>query len=141
LELNFESADQDALKQLETTSFERSEEGEYHTQWSEIESKPQAVEGPSSAQSAADSTFTRSVELRLGPHQHSSLWKWFQATTRSEPVPDDPEENAKMDELNEFFAKAEIDRQRVKAGMDDIRKQREDLKKAREAAARMANEE
>ena len=46
-----------------------------------------------------------------------------------------------MERMNEFFAQAEVDRQRVKAGMDEIRKQREELKKAREAAARMANEE
>ena len=46
-----------------------------------------------------------------------------------------------MSRLNEFFAQAEVDRQRVKAGMDAIRKERDELKKARDAASRMANEE
>ncbi|EXJ63956.1 hypothetical protein A1O7_00291 [Cladophialophora yegresii CBS 114405] len=143
LQLTFESADQEALNELESTSLETSSDGEYRATWSPIEAKSQAgSEAPTpSPASSAGSAFTRSVELRLGPHQPGSLWNWFQTATKCEPFPENPEETAQMDRLKEFFAQAEIDRQRVKAGMDAIRKQKEELKKARDAAARMANEE
>ncbi|KIW96337.1 uncharacterized protein Z519_03406 [Cladophialophora bantiana CBS 173.52] len=145
LQLTFESADQHALREMERTSLERSNDGEYRETWTEIEAKSQPVEETtastsSSLASPATSIFTRSVELRLGPHQPGSIWKWFQNTTKCEDFPENPEENEQMERLNEFFVKAEEDRQRVKAGMDAIRKQKEDLKRAREAAERMANE-
>ncbi|KAJ9608108.1 hypothetical protein H2200_007096 [Cladophialophora chaetospira] len=142
LHLTFESADQNALSELETTSLETSNEGEFRATWSEVETKSKtASEATASSPSSADSTFTRSVELRLGPHQPRSIWSWFQAATKCDPVPPNPEETAQMEKLDEFFVQAEIDRQRVKAGMDAIRKQKEELQKARDAAARMANEE
>ncbi|KIY00287.1 uncharacterized protein Z520_03972 [Fonsecaea multimorphosa CBS 102226] len=147
LQLTFESADQQALKELERSSLETSDDGEYREMWSEIEttSKPSnettsTAPVSSSQTSPATPIFTRSVELRLGPHQPGSIWKWFQNTTKCEDFPENPEENEQMERLKEFFAKAEEDRQRVKAGIDAIRKQKEDLKKAREAAERMANE-
>lgn len=46
-----------------------------------------------------------------------------------------------MEQLDEFFKQSDLDRKRVKAALDAIRKQREELKAARDAAARMANEE
>ncbi|KIW24976.1 uncharacterized protein PV07_10652 [Cladophialophora immunda] len=147
LRLTFESADQQALRVLEGTSLETSNDGEYRETWTAIETKSQgsdetatSTSPSSSSTSPATSIFSRSVELRLGPHQPGSIWKWFQNTTKCEDFPEDPEENEQMERLKEFFAKAEEDRQRVKAGMDAIRKQKEDLKRAREAAERMANE-
>ncbi|EXJ72978.1 uncharacterized protein A1O5_04127 [Cladophialophora psammophila CBS 110553] len=144
LQLTFESTDQHALREMERTSLERSNDGEYRETWTEIEAKSQPVEetttSTSSLTSPATSIFTRSVELRLGPHQPGSIWTWFQNATRCEDFPENPEESEQMERLNEFFVKAEEDRQRVKAGMDAIRKQKEDLKRAREAAERMVNE-
>ncbi|OAP57959.1 hypothetical protein AYL99_07049 [Fonsecaea erecta] len=147
LHLTFESANQQALRELEITSLESSSDGEYREMWTEIEAKsqssndtPAAASLSSSPTTDATSIFTRSVELRLGPHQPGNIWKWFQNTTKCEDFPENPEENEQMERLKEFFAKAEEDRQRVKAGMDAIRKQKEDLKRAREAAERMANE-
>ncbi|KAH0830778.1 hypothetical protein FOPE_02125 [Fonsecaea pedrosoi] len=147
LQLTFESADQQALRELEKTSLETSNDGEYRETWTEIEAKSQASDQTTSSASPSSSsnptptsTFTRTVELRLGPHQPGSIWKWFQNTTRCEDYPENPEETEQMERLKEFFARAEEDRQRVKAGMDAIRKQKEDLKRAREAAERMANE-
>ena len=139
--MTFESADQNTLQELDTTSFETSNDGEYKATWSPIESKSQSGTEASIPTPSAGSTFTRSVELRLGPHQPGSIWRWFQTATKCEAFPENPEETTQMDRLNEFFAQAEIDRQRVKAGIDAVRKQKEELKRAREAAARMANEE
>ena len=38
-----------------------------------------------------------------------------------------------MERMNEFFEKAEVDRQRVKAGIDEVRKQKKELQTARDA--------
>ena len=143
LHLHFECADQDALSYLETMSLESSKDGQYTALWTPIKpkSQPPAGTGTAPPSPAAGSIFTRSVRLHLNPHEPESIWKWFQNVTKCEAFPENPEEIEQMERLNEFFAKAEIDRQLVKAGMDAVRQQRQELKQAREAAARMANEE
>jgi hypothetical protein len=141
LRLTFESEDQRDLTELETAALETSTDGEYRTEWTPVvpKSQPQA-DAASSASNKATSTYTRTVDLVLGPHQPQNLWEWFRTTTNCSAVLPTSEETERKVELDEFFAKAELDRQRVKAGMDEIRKQREELKRAREAAARMAEE-
>jgi len=142
LQLTFESVDQEALNYLETIALDTSTDGDYRADWTVVE--PKGSSGGTSTAAAAppkDSIYTRSVALRLGPHQPKSIWNWFQNATKCEEFPDNPEENEQVERLNAFFAQAEIDRQRVKAGMDAIRQQRKELKQAREAAARSANEE
>lgn len=68
------------------------------------------------------------------------IWHWFKKTTKCEDIPISQEDMELMRRLNAFFQKAEIDRQRVKAGIDEMRKQKEDLRKAREAAERLTSE-
>jgi hypothetical protein len=139
--LTFESPDQASLNEIEKLSMESSDEGVYKAEWSPAEPKPQVT--ASSTQQlpqASQSFYTRSVSLTLGPHQPKSLWQWFQNATRCENFPENPEETQQMDQLQEFFKQSEADRQRVKAGMDAIRKQKEDLKRARDAAAAMAGD-
>ena len=122
-------------------TLQTSEDGDCETEWSKIEPKAQiSAQGPS-ASSNTEPTFTRSVELGTRFQQATSIWQWFETATNCTAVTASPEENAQMDQLNEFLARADVDRQRVKAGRDAERKQREELKKAREAAARMTNEE
>lgn len=143
LELTFESADQTTLAKLDSSrSPDELKDLAFKEAWSKVQSKPvpDVNAGSPSSASPAQPTFTRQVTLELGQQHSEQIWRWFQSTTNCEDFPEDPIDSARMEELRIFFEKAEEDRQRVKAGMDAMRKQKADLKKAREAAERLANE-
>lgn len=143
LQLSFESPNQEALAALETNfSEDLNNDGVFKETWSEIESEsePRATSKTPSPTPIPKSTFTRHVSLSLAEQQPNDIWKWFQKTTKCEDVPETPEETAEMERLRVLFEKSEEDRQRVKAGIDALRKQQAELKRAREAAERMLSE-
>ena len=82
----------------------------------------------------------RTVTMGLRGHGPDTIWEWFKQRTGCQKVPESQEDIQARKRLDEFFAKAELDRQRVKAGVDAMRKEKEDLKRARGEAEKLQAE-
>ncbi|KAL2431597.1 hypothetical protein ABEF95_012199 [Exophiala dermatitidis] len=144
LEVTFESTDRTTLESLETAteSGSVSESTKFKQEWTNIESKPQPAADPSapSTTSPPVETFTRRAIVDVAGKRPAQIWQWLKKTTNCEELRPSQEDVELMKRLNAFFQKADIDRKRVKAGIDEMRKQKEELRKAREAAERMTSE-
>jgi Mitochondrial ribosomal protein L51 / S25 / CI-B8 domain len=104
--------------------------------------KPQPPADPSSPSSTEPpkTIYMRTVTIGLRGHSPDAIWEWFQQRTGCRKVPESQEDIEARKRLDEFFAKAELDRQRVKAGVDAMRKEKEDLKRARGEAEKLQAE-
>ncbi|EXJ89014.1 hypothetical protein A1O3_02078 [Capronia epimyces CBS 606.96] len=143
LEATFESTDRSTLEALESKSTDSESKAEkFNEEWSKIESKPQLAADPSAPSSTSPPAeiFTRRATVDIAGKRPAQIWHWFQKTTKCEDIPQSPEDVELMRRLNAFFQKAEVDRKRVQVGIDEMRKQKEDLRKAREAAERLTSE-
>ncbi|KIX02080.1 uncharacterized protein Z518_08019 [Rhinocladiella mackenziei CBS 650.93] len=143
LDLTFESNDESTLSALEKRQLPVEPDTiEYQESWSKVESKPLPAANAKapSTPSPPQPIFMRRVTLNLAQQPSQRIWKWFQKTTNCEDFPEEPEWTALMKRLEEFAKQSEIDRQLVKAGRDAVKKQQEELKKARETAERITNE-
>lgn len=101
----------------------------------------------SSAKSAKKATppaqtlYTRTVTIPLAGLRHIEIWNWIRQHTKlpdHRPVPS--EEGKAYQQVARFRKEAEKDRKRVKAGIGAMKREQQELKKAREAAERMAAE-
>jgi len=108
----------------------------------EIVLKPQPAADPAAPSTTAppEPLYMRSVTLGLKGRSAPDIWKWFQYRTKCEELPTSSEDEATQVNLAEFNVQAEQDRQRVKAGVDAMRREKEDLRRAREAADRLTAE-
>ncbi|KIV80278.1 hypothetical protein PV11_07791 [Exophiala sideris] len=138
LELTFESNNKRSLEALQ-----KPHEGEdFVEQWTEVESKPQPAASASdpSSTSPPQPIFTRNAKLSLDRTHAREIWRWFQKTTKCEDVPVAPQDEELRQKLATFFQQSEVDRKLVQIGVDAVRKQKADLKRAREAAERLTAE-
>lgn len=138
LELTFESNEKSSLEALQ----KQHDAEDFVEQWTDIESKPQdaaSANAPSST-SPPTSIFTRNAKLSLDRIHAREIWRWFQRTTNCEDVPIAPQDEELRRKLDAFFQQAEKDRKLVKIGVDAVKKQQADLKRAREAAERLTAE-
>ncbi|EXJ95016.1 hypothetical protein A1O1_00134 [Capronia coronata CBS 617.96] len=143
LQVTFESSDRGSLEALESRNTEADSEGEkLNEEWSTIESKPQPAADPStpSSTSPPSEIFVRRATVDIAGKRPRQIWHWLKSAAKCEDIAQSPEDVELMRRLNAFFQKADIDRKRVKAGIDEMRKQKEDLRKAREAAERLTSE-
>lgn len=114
-----------------------------HAPKDEIKAKAQPAADPSGPQttSAPETVFTRTVTLPLGGLRANEVWLWMrqQLDLHHETLMmgKDKEEWVR---LARFRAEADKDRQRVKTGIDAMKREKLELKKARENAAKMAAE-
>lgn len=138
MELTFESTDEASLEVLKN----QNDNKQYGDEWSEVQSKPQSAVDASAPSSASPSLpiFTRNGTLPLNDKDPKDIWRWFQKTTSCKDVTRTEQDEILRRQLQAFSVKAAHDRQLVKAGMDDLRKQKADLKRAREAAERLTSE-
>jgi hypothetical protein len=98
-----------------------------------------AVE-PSPHAKAGSTLFTRSVTLGLRDRSAGNIWAWFSDRTCCTPVPRSAEDIDELRKLGEFFKQSAIDRQRVKEGRDAVKKEKEDLARARGEANKLKEE-
>jgi hypothetical protein len=143
LELTFESNDRSSLEALRNKPWaDPKDVDRFKDQWTEIESKPQPAADPKapSTTSPPSPAFTRNARLNLGKEGAPEIWKWFKKTTSCQEVTMSAQDEELRRELQSFFQKAEKDRQLVKAGIEAMRKEKQELKRAREAAERLTSE-
>jgi hypothetical protein len=108
--------------------------------WSNVESKPQPPQD-SSSPTPSEPIFTRHVKVDLSEKGATSIWEYIKSTTKCEEAPEPTEEEkTMMAQWRDFKSQAGEDRKLVKAGIDQINKEKEELRKAREAAERLTSE-
>jgi Mitochondrial ribosomal protein L51 / S25 / CI-B8 domain len=95
---------------------------------------------PSPNARAGSILYTRSVTLGLRNRSAGNIWTWFSDRTRCTPVPRSAEDIGELRKLGEFFKQSAIDRERVKEGRDAVRKEKEDLARARGEANKLKEE-
>jgi len=139
--MTFESDNQASLRSLEQkVSGDTPKTAIFKTSWSTVESISKPPQNASSPV-PADPIFRRQVKVDLSDKNAISIWNQIEFITKCEPAPEPTEEEkTMMKELNDFNSQSERDRRLVKAGMDKIFKEKEELRKAREAAERMTAE-
>lgn len=143
MELTFESANPASLEALQNKPWEgQKEDIKFKEEWTEIKAIPLPAADASSPSSTSPRSpvFTRNARLDINGQRSKEIWRWFQKTTSCSDVPVAPEDADLRNRLQAFFQKAEIDRRLVKAGVDEMNKQKEELKKAREAAERLTSD-
>lgn len=141
LSLTFESDNQASLRSLEQkVSGDKPKSAIFKTSWSTVESIPQPPQDGSSPV-PAEPIFRRQVKVDLSEKEATSIWKHIEFITKCEEAPaPTEEEKTMMKNLNDFNSQSGRDRKLVKAGMDKIFKEKEELRKAREAAERLTSE-
>lgn len=102
---------------------------------------PPSKRSDAQAADSSETLYTRTVTLPLAALRHHEIWNWIRQHTklpdhRRTPV----NELVQYVEVKQFMKKAEKDRQMVRASMVAMKKEQQELKKAREAAERMAAE-
>lgn len=138
LSITFESENQDSLRSLE----QKKSGSDYLSalfkySWSNVESKPKSSQDGSSP----TPSFTRHVKVDLSEKGAASIWEYIKSTTKCEEAPEPTEEEkTMMAQWRDFQSQAGEDRKLVKAGIDQVRKEKEELRKAREAAERLTSE-
>lgn len=78
--------------------------------------------------------------LGLTGQDPQAIWTWFQERVHTSPVPETPEDRRAREELEKVFAQSEIDRQRVKKGVEAMKREQADLRRAREEAEKLSAE-
>lgn len=116
-----------------------------HAPKDEIHTKTQL--NPDSSSSSTNppqpqTIYTRTVTLPAFRSSPQSIWRWIMKGTGCETYQRQmsTEEQKERGELQSFFRKADIDRKRVKEGLDKVKREKQELKLAREAADRLASE-
>ncbi|KIW16395.1 hypothetical protein PV08_06447 [Exophiala spinifera] len=135
LELTFESTDKAALETLQ----KRIDSEKLEDEWTEIQTKLQEPTDLNSTSTPLP-IFTRNGILALKGKHSREIWRWFQHKTACKDVSISPQDELLRRKLQDTARKSEADRVLVKAGMDALRKQQAELKKAREAAERLTSE-
>lgn len=135
LELTFESTDKASLETLQ----QRTGSEKLEDEWTEIQTMPQAPPDQSSTSTPA-TIFTRNGILGLKGKHSREIWSWFRHKTACKDVSISPQDENLRRKLQGTACKSGADRILVKAGMDALRKQQAELKKAREAAERLTSE-
>lgn len=112
-----------------------------HAPRDEIRPVPQSSNGPASPQvtTPSETIYTRTVTLPLAGLRHTEIWNWIRQHTKLQnhrPVPS--EEGQSYQIVARFKKEAAKDRKRVKTGINAMKKEQLELRKAREAAERMA---
>lgn len=91
------------------------------------------------AGSTPQTLYTRTVTLPLAGLRHIEIWNWIRQHTKLSDHRVVPGEEIKdYRGVSQFRKQAALDRKRVKAGIDAMKREKLELKKAREAAERMA---
>ncbi|KEF58368.1 uncharacterized protein A1O9_06294, partial [Exophiala aquamarina CBS 119918] len=141
LSLTFESENQASLRSLDQKgSGDKPKSAIFKTSWSIVESIPQPLQDGSSS-APPEPIFRRQVKVDLSEKEAKHIWKHIEFITKCEEAPEPTEEEkTMMQKLNNFKSQSEKDRRLVKAGMDKIFKEKEELRKAREAAERLTSE-
>lgn len=114
-----------------------------HAPKDEIKTKAQPAPDPSAPQTTSppETVYTRTVTLPLGGLRDNEIWLWIRQQLKIHHKKSlEGHEAQEWIGLKEHRSKAEQDRRRVKEGMDAMKKEQMELKRAREAAARMAAE-
>ncbi|KAK5958285.1 hypothetical protein OHC33_000127 [Knufia fluminis] len=114
-----------------------------HAPSDEIKVKAQPVADASSPQTTSppQTTYSRSLTIPLAGVRHTEIWNWIRQHTglpdhRRIPAP----EMAEWQKVADHNRQAAKDRKLVKTGIDAMKREQLELKKAREAAERMAAE-
>lgn len=141
LGITFESHDKKALESLDQRgSGTESMSSRFKYAWSKVEPKPQSAQADTSP-NPSEQSYTRQVQADVSDQPHHAIWEYVKFVTKCEPAPEaTPEEQTMMKEWKDTLSFGGQDRKRVKAGMDEIRREKEELQKAREAAERMTTE-
>lgn len=105
-----------------------------------ITTKAQPAADPSapSTTSPPVTMFQRSVTLGLRGRNAWDIWSWFQGVTKARPYKLNREERSGLRGERSFQEKASKDRERVKIGVDAMKREKEELRRAKEAAERSA---
>lgn len=144
LQLTFEGEDQNSLLSLEATDeTTKPLVALFKSSWSDVTSKKQPpTTGASSQQQIPQTTlYTRDVKVDISGKPQSQIWDWFKHTAKSTDIPAaEGEELEMIERLKEFEVQSQIDRRLVRVGLDALKKEKEELRKAREAAERMTAE-
>ncbi|KAK6382888.1 hypothetical protein LTS17_003558 [Exophiala oligosperma] len=135
LELTFESADKASLEKLQ----KRDDSDNLEDEWTEIQTKPQEPADQASTSTSVP-IFTRNGILGLKGKHSREIWRWLEHKTACKDVSITPQDDILRRKLQGIARKSAADRMLVKAGMDALRKQQAELKKAREAAERLTSE-
>lgn len=117
----------------------RSEAYDVRATWSDIVTEASSTQDAATQSSA--SVYRRTFLADISGHEVSKIWTLIAGVTGAKDAPPPTAEEAEqMRKLNEFFEQSEIDRRLVKAGRDAVKKEKEELRKAREAAERLSAE-
>ncbi|KAK5045977.1 hypothetical protein LTR84_008763 [Exophiala bonariae] len=141
LGITFESQDRKALQSLDQRDEgAQSMSGRFKYSWSKVQPKTQTAQAGASVDSSEQS-YTRQVQADVSDQPHKAIWEYVKFVTKCEAAPEaTPEEQTMMKEWKDTLSFGGQDRKRVKAGIDEIRREKEELRKAREAAERMTTE-
>lgn len=81
------------------------------------------------------------MRANLAAKPHDEIWEYVEFITQCEEAPEATEqERTMMKEWKDTLSFGGADRVRVKAGMDEIKREKEELKQAREAAERLTTD-
>lgn len=108
----------------------------------EVKTKPQPAADPSAPSSTTppSTVYTREITLGLRGRSAGQIFSYFKHITKARQYYRSVPDRHAKGRMDRFFDRAEEDRQRVKAGIDAMKREKEDLKRAREAADRLASE-
>lgn len=108
----------------------------------EITIKPQPAADPSSPSTTSPpvTMFQRNLTLGLRGRYAIDIWHWFLSATGARPYIVSRSDAMLMRHHREHEKKAAVDRERVKSGIDAMKKEKEELRRAREAAERLQSE-
>lgn len=100
---------------------------------------PDSTPSPQQAGNPPKPLYTRTVTLPLVGLRHIEIWNWIRQHTKLSDHRTVPAEEIKeYREVSQHRRQAAQDRKRVRTGIDAMKREKLELKKAREAAERMA---
>jgi hypothetical protein len=106
----------------------------------QVQVKAQPAADPSAPSSASppSTSYTREITLGLRGRTPGQIFSYFKHVTKARQYYRSLPDRRSKRKMDKFFDKADEDRERVKAGIDAMRREKEDLRRAREAADRLA---
>lgn len=105
-----------------------------------IKSQPAADPADPSSTRPPKTTYQRKVVLALTGQHHLAIWDWFRKRAGTVTVRRSLEDYEAFGRMREFAKQSEIDRRRVKEGVDAMKREQADLKRARQEAEKLSTE-
>ena len=123
------------------TRFDLERIPELATRLDRIHVKSQSAANPSapSTTQPPKTIYTRKVVNGVLENP-KDIWQWFKARTGAVDLPRSAEDREQAAKLRDHEAKAAIERARVKKGVDEMKREEADLKRARQEADRLTTE-